>query len=498
VFEPTPDNQVFAVLSEADRAPEDGRILLTRKMWATGKSRFYLNDRPVSLSLVRNLGDHLVDFHGQHTHQLLLKPREHLLFLDAYSGLDDLREDVRSLWEEEEAVSRRLTELRAQNRTSRERRELLTYQIRELEGLGLRKGEEEELRRELTMLESAERLKERAAQISLSLYDADDSVVERLRRVGALLQDMNTLGADAESECESVASAIYSLEDVARKVEGIAHKIDDAPDRLEALRERVSALQKLRRKHGVDDLHALLEDLRSERGTLATLDETIAEAESTRADVLRRLKPLALELSAKRRRAAGGFSRQVEGELTDLAMGKARLDVSFTPLPEDEAWDDAYPGDGLGLETAEFLLAANPGEGPRPLTRVASGGEISRIMLAIKAAMQKDRVETLVFDEIDAGIGGETAALVGQKLSGVASRTQVLCVTHLARIASLADRHYHVTKDVQGGRTMTNVCCLSTKERVEELARMLGGDATPTGLAHARELMADANARRGG
>ncbi len=489
LFQPSASTQVIEALEDAGHAPEEGRVLISRRLTTDGRSRSYLNDRPVSLSLVRRLGDHLVDFHGQHTHQLLLNPDEHLLFVDAYGDLDELRERVASLVEHEARLSQSLALLRERKQQGRERAELLEYQVRELEALGLQESEEDAIRRELTMRESAERLTHAAAQVQACLYEEEGSVLEILKEVQKLLQDMNAAGAGLEEDCDSVASAAYQLEDVARKVREVAEQVEDAPGRLEALRERISAIQRMKRRHGGEDLLGVLRSLKSELAGLETLDDSVREVEEARADVLHRLKPLAVQLSTRRRRVARSFSQQVEQELRALAMDGAHLEVKFSAPPGESEWKEGYPGDRAGLETAEFLLAANPGEGPRPLARVASGGEISRIMLAMKAAIRRDRVGTMVFDEIDVGIGGETADLVGQKLGEVSNRTQVLCVTHLARIACRAHTHYHVVKHVRAGRTVTRVTRLEGAERIAEVARMLSGEATPASLAHACELL---------
>jgi DNA repair protein RecN (Recombination protein N) len=495
LFEPSTSVHLREVLEEAGHSTDDGGLLISRRLSSKGRSRAYLNDRPVSLSLVKRLGDHLVDFHGQHTHQLLLNPAEHLLFVDAYGELVELRARVASLVQDDARLSDRLTRLREQRRRGHERAEYLRYQVRELEGLGLQEGEEEAIRRELTMRESAERLTQAAAQVQTSLYEAEDCVLGRLKEVHKLLESMNAAGAGLEEECGSVQAVAFQLEDVARKVQAVTAAVEDAPGRLETLRERISTVQRLKRRHGTEDLLEVLDSFKSELAALETLDDGIREAEDARAELLSRLRPQAVQLSSQRRTAARKFSQHVEQQLAALAMDGARMEVRFTAQPGEEEWSRGYPGGRTGLETAEFLLAANPGEGPRPLARVASGGEISRIMLAIKAAIQRDRVGTMVFDEIDAGIGGETADLVGQKLREVAARTQVLCVTHLARIACRADTHYHVIKQVRAGRTLTRVARLEGEERVVEVARMLSGEATSASLAHARELLADSGVR---
>ncbi len=489
VFEPSAASPVMEALDNAGRPSTDGRFLLSRRLRSDGHSRSYLNDSRVSLSLVRRLGDHLVDFHGQHTHQLLLRPPEHLMFLDAYGGLDVLRGRVAELAQRESDLSHRLVRLQEQSRDARARSEFLEFQVRELEALGLKEGEEDAIHQELRMRESAERLAEAAARIQSCLYDADDSIVERLKEVQKLLAEMNAAGAKLDDDRESVASAAYRLEDVAHNVRRVADRIDDSPERLETLRERMSALQGLKRRYGTDDLLGVLQKFRTELTALEAVGDGVRDARKARGEVLAELKPLAKELSARRREVAAAFSRHVERELRALAMHRAEVGVQFSATPDESAWEAGYPGDLTGLETVEFLLSANPGEDARPLARVASGGEISRIMLAMKAAIRQDRVGTMVFDEIDVGIGGETADLVGKKLLEVSGRVQVLCVTHLARIACRADTHYHVLKRSRGGRTVTHIQRLRGEQRVREIARMLSGEATSASLAHARELL---------
>lgn len=490
LFEPSPSSHALSILAEAGRDPKEGRLILSRRIGSSGKSRCYLNNRPVGLSLVKALGDHLVDFHGQHTHQLLMKPEEHLLFLDAAAGLEALRDEVASLVKEEQRIAHRLSGLVRRNRESRERKELLQYQVRELEALKPVPGEEDTLRTELSMLEGAEQLREAGTGVQNALYEEDGSVAERLRWVLERLDDMARLGAKVKDQQEAVRSAIYLLEDTTRGMDGLLERVEEDPERLEKLRDRMSSIRILKRRYRCSDLAEVLEAKENELERLGTLDGSIEKAKAERAELLERLRPLALELSRQRKEAAEMFSGRVERELGALAMHEARLDVRFSPLPAESAWGHGYPGDATGLEQAEFLLAANPGEGPRPLARVASGGEISRIMLAIKAALERDRVGTMVFDEIDVGIGGKTADLVGEKLRAVAAHTQVLCVTHLAQIAAQANGHYRVVKRVRKGRTTTGVVPLQGESRVAELARMLSGKPTAASLTHAAELLA--------
>ena len=463
---------------------EDGEELLVKRVVArSGKNRVYLNGSLAKLGQLQPLTAQLLAIYGQHEHQNLQRADQHLAMLDDFAGLGSDLEAYQQFFQEVQGLESRLEQLDAAARERAQRLDLLGFQSRELAAAALRPGEDEELAAERLLLQHAERLALATSGGYELLYGGEGAVVERLDAVASQLEALVSVDPRLGAWAEGVRSALFTLEDVAaglRDYQGEAFE----PGRQAEVEERLTLLTSLKRKYAP----TILEILRLQAGIDAEL-EALVNVDATREELQRqqvaarqRLLRAGEELSAKRREAAQRLASAVEAELQALAMPKARFEMRFFPLPE--------PG-ARGLERGEFYLSPNPGEEAKPLAWIASGGELSRIMLSLKrAAPASDGVPTQIFDEVDAGIGGVAATAVGEKLRAVAGGQQVLCITHLPQVAAFADRHYRVEKQEREGRTRTELLLLSAADRVQEMARMLGGaQITERTLDHARELI---------
>lgn len=468
----------------AEQGFEEGEELLVKRVVArSGKNRVYLNGSLAKLGQLQPLTAQLLAIYGQHEHQNLQKPEQHLAMLDDFAGLASDLEAYQLFFREQQRLESRLEQLNAAERQRQQRLDLLSFQSRELAAAALRPGEDEELQAERLLLQHAERLALATTGGYELLYGGEGAVVERLDTVASQLEALVTVDPRLGSWAEGVRSALFTLEDVAaglRDYQGEAFE----PRRQAEVDERLALLTSLKRKYAptIGEILALQAGIEEELSALANVEATREELQQQLSASRQRLLRAGEELSAKRREAALRLAAAVEGELQALAMPKARFEVRFFPLAE--------PG-AKGLERGEFYLSPNPGEETKPLAWIASGGELSRIMLSLKrVAPAGDGVPTQIFDEVDAGIGGVAATAVGEKLHAVAAGQQVLCITHLPQVAAFADRHYRVEKREQEGRTRTELLQLADVDRVQEMARMLGGaQITDRTLEHARELI---------
>jgi DNA repair protein RecN (Recombination protein N) len=492
VFEVGPRNPAAAVLDEAGLGLDQGQLVVRRELARSGRHRAFVNDSPVTVGLLERLGDHLVEIHGQHEHQRLLEPARQLDLLDRFADTDQLRDRVGDLFAKHRAAGAELERARAAERDRAQREDLLRLQVSELDAARLRPGEEEELRIERRRLQHAERLSAGLAEAAGLLNDDDSSAMSRLHRTARLLRDLARLDPAFAAPADSVEGAGALVEDALVAVRALRDSIAMTPGRLEAINERLDALTRLKRKYG--DTEAAMLAFRAEAaGELERLsrhEEILAEQERAMGELEAELSGAALELAKRRHDAAERFAGEAARELRQLGMERARFEVAVTRAP----FAEIAP---RGLDRVEFRLSTNPGEDVRPLARIASGGELSRTMLALKAILARaERVPTMIFDEVDSGIGGRVAAVVAQKLAAAAEGRQVLCVTHLAPIAARAAHHVRVAKSVRGGRTRVSAEPVTGEARVEEIARMVAGDrVTETARGHARELLGRPAAR---
>jgi DNA repair protein RecN (Recombination protein N) len=465
---------------------EDGCLYIQREVFAEGRSQCRVAGKLTPVSSLRALGKLLVDLHGQHDHQSLLDPDRHLDFLDQWIGEEArvARTTVEERCQRAENLRKKLQALRAGRRDREQRLDMLRFQIGEIDALNPRAGEMEELEAQLSRLRHAEKLLSAGATALAALRDDEVCAADLLGGAVKELENAAKLDPSLEKVLEPLRSAMYSLEEGGYALRDYVETVESDPEQLEAVAARIDGLKRLRRKYG-DDEQAVLEfreaalrdlELLSEgEGSEEELAQALGVSEAELAEACARLTEL-------RKERAVTFSGLVQSELRDLAMEKALLEVGIEPKPVDLT----------GADRVEFYFSANAGEPPRPLSKIASGGEISRVMLAVKTAMAgRAGVPTLIFDEVDAGLGGRAAAVVAKKLEELARHYQIVVISHLPQIASRATSHNRIEKVESGGRTTTQVRNLSPEERVAEVARMLAGERVgESALAHAREMLA--------
>jgi DNA repair protein RecN (Recombination protein N) len=490
---------------EAAFDSDHGELLVRRDVTAQGRSRAFVNGALATATALRDLSVRLIELHGQHEHQTLLEPSSHVDVLDAFSGLGGTVSRTGAAFERLDTLRTELGRLRQAVWEREARQDLLAFQLGELERAAPKPGEDDELLAERQVLANAEHVVRLCAESYATLYESDGAILAGLgqvwRRVGELAELDPRFGVYVTAR-DDIKS---QLEDLATFLRRYAEGVDRSPARLQQVDERLALLERLKRKYGpsMTDVLARLETLRRDRSDLEGGDDRLQQLERQHDAARAAYVEIAGELSAARRGAAGPFCRQLEAGLSELAMPRARVELRFgdtVPGGAESSWTSR------GIDTAEFFISVNPGEDLRPLARIASGGELSRIMLAIKTLTATarhgfsdatdrapcDSAPGLIFDEIDAGIGGRVADVVGGKLRALGSAFQVLCITHLPQIAAYADAHYRIDKRVSGGRTRTTVTCLDEAGRVDELSRMLGGATiTPGVRASAREMLAE-------
>lgn len=477
----------------------EGAILLQRELFSGGKSSARINGRPVTVGQLRQAAALLVEIHGQHEHQLLSDAKAHRQLLDGYGGqavLDKLAA-YRAKWEQLSALKEEQSSLHGDKRERERLLDLLQFQIDEIEAAKLEPAEEEKLLSQRKLLQNAQRLIAACSQGYETLYQGEGTaVVQVLGEIIDALRPFKEIDGVIEQACSQLEDSLYNVEDAARQLRGFADGFEFDPNRLEEIEKRLDLINDFKRKYA-DTIQGIL-DWQAEKQTEV---ERIKNSEARHAQLSEEIKAvaaetgqLAMELSALRKAAAKQLARAVEGELAFLEMRGTRFEVEFA-VEEDPAgipWHQGTVSAGPdGADRLQFLLSPNPGEPVKPLDKIASGGEMSRIMLAILNVLAElQPVDTAIFDEIDAGIGGRAAQAVAEKLSQVAKKRQVVCVSHLPQVSSMADHHFLIFKERDGERTVTRVKRLDMDARVEELARMLGGaKVTDATRSHAGEML---------
>ena len=485
VFDVAGRGDILALLSEQGIDAEDGLLILRREVAVEGRNRAWVNGSASTAGLVGALGSRLVDLHGQHEHQALLRADAQRDILDAYAGLEATVEAVSEAHGALRLAREALETLDARRREVEQRADYLRFQLKEIEDAAIDADEEPRLEEESRRLEYAEDLARLSETLHAGLYESESSVTAALGELRRDLEALIRIDPSQESAREMLEAAYYNVEELGRRMGDYASRIEHDPARLDAIQRRQDLLYRLKGKYG-PELRDVLETGSRARAELDLLEGGGFERkalEKAEAEAREKLASLAAKVTRGRRKAADRLAGEVEAVLPALGLKGGRFDVALEPLAE--------PGPG-GAERVEFLVAVNAGFEPKPLARVASGGELSRVMLALKTILARvDHVPTLVFDEIDAGIGGRVAVQVGAKLREVAGHHQVFAITHLPQIASRADHHLLVQKSDDAALTRTSLDELEGEERVRELARMLGGDPeSDTSLDHARELLA--------
>ena len=476
---------VDAILDECGLpACDQGQLFLRRTLTTAGAGKNLVNDSPATLQVLKRIGELLVDMHGPYDHQSLLNPEFQLDILDAFGHLWDTREAYENIYDERRGVEARRKELEGPSEQDvAQQIELLSFQAKEIEDAALAEGEEEAVAREQVEVANAQRIVELSDGIRSALMDGDGSAFNGLAAAQKALSDLAALVEPAGGWKDEARSIAVQIKELADTVERYVHNIEADPQRLQSLEERMAVYHRLKRKYGGTVLEILdrLETARTRLRDLQTRGEQLAEIDRKLDELRRRLEQAGGKLGKARRAAAAKLAQTITRELQDLGFQHGAFRVDLTA---------GEPGPS-GLDSIEFSFAPNAGEPARPLRAIASSGEISRVMLAVKTVLaDHDSIPVLVFDEIDANVGGQMGNAIGSKLDTVGKHHQVLCITHLPQVAVFGKHHFAVTKEVSGGRTRTLIVPLSQDDRVEEVARMLGGrDLTSVTLKHAREML---------
>jgi DNA repair protein RecN (Recombination protein N) len=487
IFEAPKDAACRALLEHAGVPVEDGELLIEREVLAGGKSRAFLGNRPVTVALLRELAPFLGDIHGQHEQQQLFSVDAQLHLLDEFAGLEELRSRVAGLFQQWKQIQAQLAELEKSEQEKLRLADLWSFQKKEIEAAALKPAEDADLENERLVLKNVARLQENANTAYSALYDSPDSASAQVRIALKKVEDLGKIDASVAPVLEILKTAAIGINEASDALRDYLDRLESDPDRLDHVETRLELISKLKRKYGsnLDEVLAFLETVREQIAAVENAGERKKQLEQDLARSSEAYRDAAASLTKLRKTGAEKLAKKVAGELGSLALENAvfRIDVQAANWSEH------------GADRVEFLISANVGEEPRPLDKVASGGELSRIALALKtSAGQPGRANavhrTLVFDEIDSGIGGGVAESVGRRLKKLSGANQVLCVTHLAQVAGFADHHYFVEKHEVKGRTIAEIEELTGAARTKEIGRMLSGQqVTPEALKHAEHLI---------
>jgi DNA repair protein RecN (Recombination protein N) len=497
LFQLADTTEIHARLEAAGLEHDGNELVIKREISQTGKGRAFVNDQLVSVGLLKEIARFLADIHGQNDQQSLAESDSQLAFVDALADAEAQIAEVRSRYEEWQSLLQQMAFLKKSEQDRLRNIDWLRFQLDEIGKVKLKDPEEDEsLAAEQVLLVNADKLFHLSSQAYTALYEAETSTAATLRQAQRHVDELHRVDPRCAALLEQLQTARIAVDDVALSLREYASRIEADPKRLEWVEGRLADIQGLKRKYGstVREILAFQERAVRDLTSLLTSDENLAQLEKSRLTAANRYREAAGLLSEKRKAAARILEKTVARELAQLAMQRCRFQVAFTETQRDPATDDGKPcawETALGIDQVEFLLSPNPGEDLKPLVKIASGGEISRIMLALKSVRTLDGCgKCLVFDEVDAGIGGQTADVVGQKLKRLSRKDQVICVTHLPQIASYADRHYFIEKGVEKGRTLTRIALLNHQDRIQEIARMISGERkTDSVLKHAAEML---------
>ena len=485
IFEVRDSPPLRRLLEPAGIEVEDGELLIEREILAEGKSRAYLGSRPVAVSLLRDLSPYLADIHGQHDQQLLFAADAQRDMLDAFADAGDLRDRAGAVYVRWHAAGSELEEIERSEQEKLRLVDLWSFQSKEIEAAALEPGEDLTLENERRVLHNIHRLQELAEAAYAALYDSPESALSLTGTATKRIDELSRIDDTLESVREPLEAAALGLQEASYALRDYLGRLEVNPGRLEEVENRLETIGRLKRKYGgsIDEIVRFGGEVRSHLASVEHAGERREELETERKALSVEFEKLTAGLSSARQAAARKLERRVEAELAQLAMERALFRVEVVPA----AWSEH------GADRVDFLVSPNVGEEPRPLEKVASGGEISRIALALKTCLSGPKtvmLRTLVFDEVDAGVGGGAAEGVGRRLKKLAAGNQVLCVTHLPQIASFADHHYRVDKHEENGRTVAVIDELDAAARTREIGRMLSGQKlTPEALKHAEQLI---------
>jgi DNA repair protein RecN (Recombination protein N) len=486
IFDVRDQAGIRKLLEPAGLEVEDGELLIEREILAGGKSRAFVGSRPVSAALLKDLAPHLADIHGQHDQQLLFSSDAQRDMLDAFGGHRELLDHAAAVYAQWRQTAGELEEMESSEQQKLRLLDLWSFQRKEIEGAALRADEETALENERRVLQNVQRLQEAAETAWAAVYDSPESALSLTRTAGKRIEELCRIDSSLDALREQVKAADLSLQEVAYGLRDYLSGLEANPGRLEEVETRLAAIDKLKRKYGqsIPEILAFLDDVRGKIDAVENAGERIEELRNLQKRLAEAYEKAAAEITLRRGAAARKLEKRVEAELAELAMERTVFRIQIAPAE----WS------AHGADRVEFLVSPNVGEEPRALEKVASGGEISRIALALKTCLATPRrgaeMRTLVFDEVDAGVGGGAAEGVGRRLKKLAAANQVLCVTHLAQIASFADHHYRVEKLESGGRTVAAVEELDAPGRTREVGRMLSGQTlTPEAIKNAEQLI---------
>jgi DNA repair protein RecN (Recombination protein N) len=485
IFDVREHSAIRRVLEPAGLEPEDGELLIEREISSGGKSRAFVGSRPVAAAVLRELAPYLADIHGQHDQQLLFSPDAQRDMLDSFAANSDLVERAGSIYRAWRAAAAELEELERSEQEKLRMLDLWAFQRKEIEGAGLEPEEDAALENERRVLQNVQRIEEAAAGAYTAVYDGPESALSLARAAAKRLDELCRIDASLDGLREHLKSADLALQEVSYGLRDYLSRLEANPGRLEEIETRLAAIDRLKRKYGqtIAEILAFGEEVRRHVAAVEHAGERIEELRKEQTHLAQEFEKAAADLTARRNLAARKLEKRVEEELAQLAMERTVFRAGLAPAP----WS------AHGADRVDFLVSPNLGEEPRALEKVASGGEISRIALALKTCLAGPKaavVRTLVFDEVDAGVGGSAAEGVGRRLKKLAAANQVLCVTHLPQIASFADHHYRVEKQESNGRTVAVIEELDEAARTREVGRMLSGQMlTPEALKNAERLI---------
>ncbi|MDD5492781.1 MAG: DNA repair protein RecN [bacterium] len=489
-FDVAKNKPLLHLLKQQGISLDDTTLLLCREISSAGKNRCLVNDQVITLGMLESIGNCLVDLHGQHEHQSLLQAKEQLNILDDFGSLMEQRKEIGEIYTSLRQLELELEELTHHEQERDHFLDLYNFQVKEIKDAHLETGEEETLSRDINLLANAEKIAHLVNDAYQWLYDEEGSTLSKLEKIKQNLLSLQTIDQNLKTTSAIVNESIVNLEEVNSTLREYKEKIVFDPEKLDTLIERKEQINRLKSKYGatIKDILAYQDKITKEIEKLSTAEESkagmVKAIEQARGKAMEKAK----KLSVARQKTASKLEEETAQELKDLGLPKIKFKISLVPEVDSQGIPQMT---SAGLERAEFLISPNVGEDMQPLAKIASGGEMSRIMLGLKSILaHTDQIPTLIFDEIDTGIGGSMAEIVGKKIKALAGRHQVVCITHWPQIAGFAMNHLHVSKEVSHDRTYTRIQHLAAEERVKELARMLGGETlSDISIKHAKELL---------